>query len=141
MLPLNDLEFNDLLQYMLSDKIKIYKIGDTARFIKIQGVITLYYRYNEILMTYTKTSDTTELKRCPEILLDFKEFINFYYNKSISKINSFSKQRDDFLRIKKTLSDNLNAPNNQTSNYFDTIINKHARIKDFIINKYSEYLI
>lgn len=141
MLPLNDLEFNDLLQYMLSDKIKIYKIGEPASFIKVQGVITLYYRYNEILTCYTKTEKVIEMTGFPEILLDFKEFINFYYNKSISKINSFSKQKEDFLRIKKTLSDNLNAPNNQTSNYFDTIINKHARIKDFIINRYSEYLI
>lgn len=34
MLPLKELEFRDLLLYMKSDKIKVYKIGGSARFIK-----------------------------------------------------------------------------------------------------------
>lgn len=140
MLPLQELEFYDLLNYMKSDKIKVYKLGG-IRFLKIQGVITLYYRYNDILMNYIKSGENKRISEEFIELLDFKEFINYYYNNSISNIKTYSKQKKEFLDIKDTLSDKLYEPNKRASTYFDGIISKNTRIKDFIINRYSEYLI
>lgn len=140
MLPLQELEFYDLLNYMKSDKIKVYKLGG-IRFLKIQGVITLYYRYNDILMNYIKSGENKRISEEFIVLLDFKEFINYYYNNSISNIKTYSKQKKEFLDIKDTLSDKLYEPNKRASTYFDGTISKNTRIKDFIINRYSEYLI
>ena len=77
MLPLKELEFRDLLLYMKSDKIKVYKIGGSARFIKVQGVITLYYNYSHSLMKFVKVGVMNQKLD----LWSFKEFINFYYTK------------------------------------------------------------
>ena len=90
MLPLKELEFRDLLLYMKSDKIKVYKIGGSARFIKVQGVITLYYNYtnssdyinrftnekNNLIKNFNSTTDKSTINSVKNSINYFDEKIN-----------------------------------------------------------------
>ena len=138
MLPLKELEFRDLLLYMKSDKIKVYKIGGSARFIKVQGVITLYYNYNHLQMKYVKTGVMNQKLD----LWSFKEFINFYYTNSSDYINRFTKEKNNLIKNFNNTTDKstINSVNNSI-NYFDEKINKNLKLVEFINNNYSEYLI
>lgn len=138
MLPLKELEFRDLLLYMKSDKIKVYKIGGSARFIKIEGVITLYYNYNHLQMKYIKTGVMNQNLD----LWSFKEFINFYYTNSSDYINRFTKEKNNLIKNFNNTTDKstINSVKNSI-NYFDEKINKNLKLVEFINNNYSEYLI
>lgn len=138
MLPLKELEFRDLLLYMKSDKIKVYKIGGSARFIKIQGVITLYYNYSHLQMKYIKVGVMNQNFD----LWSFKEFINFYYTNSSEYINRFTNEKNRLIKNFNNTTDKstINSVNNSI-NYFDEKINKNLKLVEFINNNYSEYLI
>ena len=138
MLPLKELEFRDLLLYMKSDKIKVYKIGGSARFIKVQGVITLYYNYSHSLMKYIKVGVMNQKFD----LWSFKEFINFYYTNSSDYINRFTKEKNNLIKNFNNTTDKstINSVNNSI-NYFDEKINQNLKLVEFINNNYSEYLI
>lgn len=138
MLPLKELEFRDLLLYMKSDKIKVYKIGGSARFIKVQGVITLYYNYSHLQMKYIKVGVMNQKLD----LWSFKEFINFYYTNSSDYINRFSDEKNRLIKNFNNTTDKstINSVNNSI-NYFDEKINKNLKLVEFINNNYSEYLI
>lgn len=138
MLPLKELEFRDLLLYMKSDKIKVYKIGGSARFIKVQGVITLYYNYNHLQMKYIKVGVMNQNFD----LWSFKEFINFYYTNSSDYINRFTKEKNNLIKNFNNTTDKstINSVKNSIK-YFDEKINKNLKLIEFINNNYSEYLI
>lgn len=138
MLPLKELEFRDLLLYMKSDKIKVYKIGGSARFIKVQGVITLYYNYSHLQMKYIKVGVMNQKLD----LWSFKEFINFYYTNSSDYINRFSDEKNRLIKNFNNTTDKstINSVNNSIK-YFDEKINKNLKLVEFINNNYSEYLI
>lgn len=138
MLPLKELEFRDLLLYMKSDKIKVYKIGGSARFIKVQGVITLYYNYSHSLMKFVKVGVMNQNLD----LWSFKEFINFYYTNSSDYINRFSKEKNNLIKNFNNTTDKstINSVNNSIK-YFDEKINKNLKLVEFINNNYSEYLV
>lgn len=138
MLPLKELEFRDLLLYMKSDKIKVYKIGGSARFIKVQGVITLYYNYSHLLMKFVKVGVMNQKLD----LWSFKEFINFYYTNSSDYINRFSDEKNNLIKNFNNTTDKstINSVKNSI-NYFDEKINKNLKLVEFINNNYSEYLI
>lgn len=138
MLPLKELEFRDLLLYMKSDKIKVYKIGGSARFIKVQGVITLYYNYSHLQMKYIKVGVMNQKLD----LWSFKEFINFYYTNSSDYINRFSDEKNRLIKNFNNTTDKstINSVKNSI-NYFDEKINKNLKLVEFINNNYSEYLI
>ena len=138
MLPLKELEFRDLLLYMKSDNIKVYKIGGSARFIKVQGVITLYYNYSHSLMKFVKVGVMNQKLD----LWSFKEFINFYYTNSSDYINRFSDEKNRLIKNFNNTTDKspINSVKNSI-NYFDEKINKNLKLVEFINNNYSEYLI
>lgn len=138
MLPLKELEFRDLLLYMKSDKIKVYKIGGSARFIKVQGVITLYYNYSHSLMKFVKVGVMNQNLD----LWSFKEFINFYYSNSSDYINRFTKEKNNLIKRFNNTRDKstINSVNNSI-NYFDEKINQNLKLVEFINNNYSEYLV
>lgn len=138
MLPLKELEFRDLLLYMKSDKIKVYKIGGSARFIKVQGVITLYYNYSHSLMKYIKVGVMNQKLD----LWSFKEFINFYYTNSSDYINRFTNEKNRLIKNFNNTTDKstINSVNNSIK-YFDEKINKNLKLVEFINNNYSEYLV
>lgn len=138
MLPLKELEFRDLLLYMKSDKIKVYKIGGSARFIKVQGVITLYYNYSHLQMKYIKVGVMNQKLD----LWSFKEFINFYYTNSSDYINRFSDEKNRLIKNFNNTTDKstINSVKNSI-NYFDEKINKNLKLVEFINNNYSEYLV
>lgn len=138
MLPLKELEFRDLLLYMQSDKIKVYKIGGSARFIKVQGVITLYYNYSHLQMKFVKVGVMNQKLD----LWSFKEFINFYYTNSSDYINRFTKEKNNLIKNFNNTTDKstINSVKNSI-NYFDEKINKNLKLVEFINNNYSEYLI
>lgn len=138
MLPLKELEFRDLLLYMKSDNIKVYKIGGSARFIKVQGVITLYYNYSHLQMKYIKVGVMNQKLD----LWSFKEFINFYYTNSSDYINRFSDEKNRLIKNFNNTTDKstINSVKNSI-NYFDEKINKNLKLVEFINNNYSEYLI
>ena len=138
MLPLKELEFRDLLLYMKSDKIKVYKIGGSARFIKVQGVITLYYNYSHSLMKFVKVGVMNQKLD----LWSFKEFINFYYSNSSDYINRFTKEKNNLIKRFNNTTDKstINSVNNSIK-YFDEKINKNLKLVEFINNNYSEYLV
>lgn len=138
MLPLKELEFRDLLLYMKSDKIKVYKIGGSARFIKVQGVITLYYNYSHLQMKFVKVGVMNQKLD----LWSFKEFINFYYTNSSDYINRFTKEKNNLIKNFNNTTDKstINSVKNSI-NYFDEKINKNLKLVEFINNNYSEYLI
>lgn len=138
MLPLKELEFRDLLLYMKSDKIKVYKIGGSARFIKVQGVISLYYNYSHLQMKYIKVGVMNQKLD----LWSFKEFINFYYTNSSDYINRFSDEKNRLIKNFNNTTDKstINSVKNSI-NYFDEKINKNLKLVEFINNNYSEYLI
>lgn len=138
MLPLKELEFRDLLLYMKSDKIKVYKIGGSARFIKVQGVITLYYNYSHLQMKFVKVGVMNQNFD----LWSFKEFINFYYTNSSDYINRFSDEKNNLIKNFNNTTDKstINSVKNSI-NYFDEKINKNLKLVEFINNNYSEYLI
>ena len=138
MLPLKELEFRDLLLYMKSDKIKVYKIGGSARFIKVQGVITLYYNYSHLQMKYIKVGVMNQKLD----LWSFKEFINFYYTNSSDYINRFSDEKNRLIKNFNNTTDKstINSVKNSI-NYFDEKINQNLKLVEFINNNYSEYLV
>ena len=138
MLPLKELEFRDLLLYMKSDKIKVYKIGGSARFIKVQGVISLYYNYSHLQMKFVKVGVMNQNVD----LWSFKEFINFYYTNSSDYINRFTKEKNNLIKNFNNTTDKstINSVKNSI-NYFDEKINKNLKLVEFINNNYSEYLI
>lgn len=138
MLPLKELEFRDLLLYMKSDKIKVYKIGGSARFIKVQGVITLYYNYSHLQMKFVKVGVMNQNFD----LWSFKEFINFYYTNSSDYINRFTNEKNNLIKNFNNTTDKstINSVKNSI-NYFDEKINKNLKLVEFINNNYSEYLI
>lgn len=138
MLPLKELEFRDLLLYMKSDKIKVYKIGGSARFIKVQGVISLYYNYSHLQMKFVKVGVMNQKLD----LWSFKEFINFYYTNSSDYINRFTKEKNNLIKNFNNTTDKstINSVKNSI-NYFDEKINKNLKLVEFINNNYSEYLI
>lgn len=138
MLPLKELEFRDLLLYMKSDNIKVYKIGGSARFIKVQGVITLYYNYSHSLMKFVKVGVMNQNLD----LWSFKEFINFYYTNSLDYINRFTNEKNSLIKRFNNTKDKstINSVKNSI-NYFDEKINKNLKLVEFINNNYSEYLI
>ena len=138
MLPLKELEFRDLLLYMKSDKIKVYKIGGSARFIKVQGVISLYYNYSHSLMKFVKVGVMNQKLD----LWSFKEFINFYYINSSDYINRFSDEKNRLIKNFNNTTDKstINSVKNSI-NYFDEKINKNLKLVEFINNNYSEYLV
>ena len=138
MLPLKELEFRDLLLYMKSDNIKVYKIGGSARFIKIEGVITLYYNYSHLQMKFVKVGVMNQKLD----LWSFKEFINFYYINSSDYINRFSNEKNRLIKNFNNTTDKstINSVKNSI-NYFDEKINKNLKLVEFINNNYSEYLI
>lgn len=138
MLPLKELEFRDLLLYMKSDKIKVYKIGGSARFIKVQGVISLYYNYSHLQMKFVKVGVMNQNLD----LWSFKEFINFYYTNSSDYINRFSDEKNRLIKNFNNTTDKstINSVNNSIK-YFDEKINKNLKLVEFINNNYSEYLI
>lgn len=138
MLPLKELEFRDLLLYMKSDKIKVYKIGGSARFIKVQGVITLYYNYSHLQMKYIKVGVMNQKLD----LWSFKEFINFYYTNSSDYINRFINEKNRLIKNFNNTTDKstINSVKNSI-NYFDEKINKNLKLVEFINNNYSEYLV
>lgn len=138
MLPLKELEFRDLLLYMKSDKIKVYKIGGSARFIKVQGVISLYYNYSHLQMKFVKVGVMNQNLD----LWSFKEFINFYYTNSSDYINRFTKEKNNLIKNFNNTTDKstINSVKNSI-NYFDEKINKNLKLVEFINNNYSEYLI
>lgn len=138
MLPLKELEFRDLLLYMKSDKIKVYKIGGSARFIKVQGVISLYYNYSHLQMKFVKVGVMNQNLD----LWSFKEFINFYYTNSSDYINRFSDEKNRLIKNFNNTTDKstINSVKNSI-NYFDEKINKNLKLVEFINNNYSEYLI
>ena len=138
MLPLKELEFRDLLLYMKSDKTKVYKIGGSARFIKVQGVITLYYNYSHLQMKFIKTGVMNQNFD----LWSFKEFINFYYTNSSDYINRFTKEKNNLIKNFNNTTDKstINSVKNSI-NYFDEKINKNLKLVEFINNNYSEYLV
>ena len=124
MLPLKELEFRDLLLYMKSDKIKVYKIGGSARFIKVQGVITLYYNYSHSLMKFVKVGGMNQKLD----LWSYKEFINFYYTNSSDYINRFSDEKNNLIKNFNNTTDKstINSVKNSI-NYFDEKINKNLK--------------
>lgn len=138
MLPLKELEFRDLLLYMKSDNIKVYKIGGSARFIKVQGVISLYYNYSHLQMKFVKVGVMNQNLD----LWSFKEFINFYYTNSSDYINRFSDEKNNLIKNFNNTTDKstINSVKNSI-NYFDEKINKNLKLVEFINNNYSEYLI
>lgn len=138
MLPLKELEFRDLLLYMKSDNIKVYKIGGSARFIKVQGVISLYYNYSHLQMKFVKVGVMNQNLD----LWSFKEFINFYYINSSDYINRFTKEKNRLIKNFNNTTDKstINSVKNSI-NYFDEKINKNLKLVEFINNNYSEYLI
>ena len=138
MLPLKELEFRDLLLYMKSDNIKVYKIGGSARFIKIEGVITLYYNYSHLQMKFVKTGALNQKLD----LWTFKEFINFYYTNSSDYINRFTNEKNRLIKNFNNTTDKstINSVKNSI-NYFDEKINKNLKLVEFINNNYSEYLV
>ena len=138
MLPLKELEFRDLLLYMKSDKIKVYKIGGSERFIKVQGVITLYYNYSHLQMKFVKVGVMNQNFD----LWSFKEFINFYYTNSSDYINRFTNEKNRLIKNFNNTTDKstINSVNNSIK-YFDEKINKNLKLVEFINNNYSEYLI
>lgn len=138
MLSLKELEFRDLLLYMKSDNIKVYKIGGSARFIKVQGVISLYYNYSHLQMKYIKVGVMNQKLD----LWSFKEFINFYYTNSSDYINRFSDEKNRLIKNFNNTTDKstINSVKNSI-NYFDEKINKNLKLVEFINNNYSEYLI
>lgn len=138
MLPLKELEFRDLLLYMKSDNIKVYKIGGSARFIKVQGVISLYYNYSHLQMKFVKVGVMNQNLD----LWSFKEFINFYYTNSSDYINRFTKEKNNLIKNFNNTTDKstINSVKNSI-NYFDEKINKNLKLVEFINNNYSEYLI
>lgn len=138
MLPLKELEFRDLLLYMKSDNIKVYKIGGSARFIKVQGVITLYYNYSHLQMKYIKVGAMNQKLD----LWSFKEFINFYYINSSDYINRFTKEKNNLIKNFNNTTDKstINSVKNSI-NYFDEKINQNLKLVEFINNNYSEYLV
>lgn len=138
MLPLKELEFRDLLLYMKSDKIKVYKIGGSARFIKVQGVITLYYNYSHLQMKFVKVGVMNQNFD----LWSFKEFINFYYTNSSDYINRFTKEKNNLIKNFNNTTDKstINSVKNSI-NYFDEKINQNLKLVEFINNNYSEYLV
>lgn len=138
MLPLKELEFRDLLLYMKSDNIKVYKIGGSARFIKVQGVISLYYNYSHLQMKFVKVGVMNQKLD----LWSFKEFINFYYTNSSDYINRFSNEKNRLIKNFNNTTDKstINSVKNSI-NYFDEKINKNLKLVEFINNKYSEYLV
>lgn len=138
MLPLKELEFRDLLLYMKSDKIKVYKIGGSARFIKVQGVITLYYNYSHLQMKYIKVGVMNQKLD----LWSFKEFINFYYSNSSEYINRFTNEKNRLIKNFNNTTDKstINSVKNSI-NYFDEKINQNLKLVEFINNNYSEYLV
>ena len=138
MLPLKELEFRDLLLYMKSDKIKVYKIGGSPRFIKIEGVITLYYNYSHSLMKFVKVGVMNQKLD----LWSFKEFINFYYTNSSDYINRFTNEKNRLIKNFNNTTDKstINSVKNSI-NYFDEKINKNLKLVEFINNNYSEYLV
>jgi len=138
MLPLKELEFRDLLLYMKSDNIKVYKIGGSARFIKVQGVISLYYNYNHLQMKFVKVGVMNQNLD----LWSFKEFINFYYTNSSDYINRFSDEKNRLIKNFNNTTDKstINSVKNSI-NYFDEKINQNLKLVEFINNNYSEYLI
>lgn len=138
MLPLKELEFRDLLLYMKSDKIKVYKIGSSARFIKVQGVITLYYNYSHLQMKYIKVGVMNQNFD----LWSFKEFINFYYTNSSEYINRFTNEKNNLVKNFNNTTDKSTINSFKNSiNYFDEKINKNLKLVEFINNNYSEYLV
>lgn len=138
MLPLKELEFRDLLLYMKSDNIKVYKIGGSARFIKVQGVISLYYNYSHLQMKFVKVGVMNQNLD----LWSFKEFINFYYTNSSDYINRFSDEKNRLIKNFNNTTDKstINSVKNSI-NYFDEKINQNLKLVEFINNNYSEYLI
>lgn len=138
MLPLKELEFRDLLLYMKSDNIKVYKIGGSARFIKVQGVISLYYNYSHLQMKFVKVGVMNQNLD----LWSFKEFINFYYTNSSDYINRFTNEKNNLIKNFNNTTDKstINSVKNSI-NYFDEKINKNLKLVEFINNNYSEYLI
>ncbi len=138
MLPLKELEFRDLLLYMKSDNIKVYKIGGSARFIKVQGVISLYYNYSHLQMKFVKVGVMNQNLD----LWSFKEFINFYYTNSSDYVNRFTNEKNNLIKNFNNTTDKstINSVKNSI-NYFDEKINKNLKLVEFINNNYSEYLI
>lgn len=138
MLPLKELEFRDLLLYMKSDNIKVYKIGGSARFIKVQGVISLYYNYSHLQMKFVKVGVMNQNLD----LWSFKEFINFYYTNSSDYINRFTNEKNRLIKNFNNTTDKstINSVNNSIK-YFDEKINKNLKLVEFINNNYSEYLV
>ena len=138
MLPLKELEFRDLLLYMKSDNIKVYKIGGSARSIKVQGVISLYYNYSHLQMKFVKVGVMNQNLD----LWSFKEFINFYYTNSSDYINRFTNEKNNLIKNFNNTTDKstINSVKNSI-NYFDEKINKNLKLVEFINNNYSEYLI
>ena len=137
MLPLKELEFRDLLLYMKSDNIKVYKIGGSARFIKVQGVITLYYNYSHLQMKFVKVGVMNQKLD----LWSFKEFINFYYTNSSDYINRFTNEKNLIKNFNNTTDKSTINSVKNSINYFDEKINKNLKLVEFINNNYSEYLI
>lgn len=123
---------------MKSDNIKVYKIGGSARFIKVQGVISLYYNYSHLQMKFVKVGVMNQNLD----LWSFKEFINFYYTNSSDYINRFTKEKNNLIKNFNNTTDKstINSVKNSI-NYFDEKINKNLKLVEFINNNYSEYLI
>lgn len=138
MLPLKELEFRDLLLYMKSDKIKVYKMGGSARFIKVQGVISLYYNYSHLQMKFVKVGVMNQNLD----LWSFKEFINFYYTNSSEYINRFTNEKNRLIKNFNNTTDKstINSVKNSI-NYFDEKINQNLKLVEFINNNYSELVI